>query len=457
VASDTHQIKAGLSYQILRHKYLFEMYDAGEMTYLTDDRSLPFFYTHGIGPSDVELQSELIGLFAQDDWLATNGLTLSLGLRYDVDIGGNNPDFEHPLLPDRRGTDWNNFQPRVGFTWDLTRNGVNVLRGGAGLFTGRYTATPPLAELQFNEVTGRYAEIRVGPTVDDPENTGVPFPPSIYLLGESFLLPQSTQVTLGYSRRIGNSSLYLDVEGIYVDGRNEHVIRDSNWAGNDNPGRIDPAYTIVGQWIDEGYSEYRALQLGLNGTIKGGHLISAWLSLSDKKNIQDDPQSPQEPSDSADLDAEWGRSRTDERYRFVASGVFRLPWDLALAPVFEYGSGAPWNRLYGYDFNGDLWFGDRPPGTPRYGEDGPPFRQLNLRLTKGFPLAGTKRLDLIVEAFNVFDTTNYDVFSVDNAMYFSGPTLSGDPTQPFDPNPGFGQYKATHAPREIQLGLRYSF
>ena len=87
--------------------------------------------------------------------------------------------------------------------------------------------------------------------------------------------------------------------------------------------------------------------------------------------------------------------------------------------------------------------------------DGPPFRQLNLRITKAVPLAPGE-LELIVEGFNVFNTTNYDVMSVVGAMYFSGPTLA-EPDQEYVPNPGFGTYTGTHPPREVQLGVRYSF
>ena len=68
----------------------------------------------------------------------------------------------------------------------------------------------------------------------------------------------------------------------------------------------------------------------------------------------------------------------------------------------------------------------------------------------------TDRLDLIIEAFNVFDTTNYDVSSVDRFEFLSGPTLA-NPDRPYVPNSNFGQYRATLDPREIQLGMRYRF
>jgi len=82
--------------------------------------------------------------------------------------------------------------------------------------------------------------------------------------------------------------------------------------------------------------------------------------------------------------------------------------------------------------------------------------QLDLRLTKAIPFSGSKRLELIIEAFNLFNTANYDVSSVDTARSY----------QVFDPdtfqletlpNPRFGTYTATLPPREIQLGLRYVF
>ena len=166
----------------------------------------------------------------------------------------------------------------------------------------------------------------------------------------------------------------------------------------------------------------------------------------------DDALTPERPSDSAHPEGEWGRSSTDERFRLVISGIFHLPWGLTLAPVYEYGSGRPWTRLAGWDLNNDSAFDDRRPGVDRNDQDGPPFRQLSLRLTKAVALGRRGHLDIILEAFNVFDTTNYDVNSVYNAEYYLDPVT----LQPVA-NPDLGTYSATLPPREIQLGLRYAF
>ncbi len=63
---------------------------------------------------------------------------------------------------------------------------------------------------------------------------------------------------------------------------------------------------------------------------------------------------------------------------------------------------------------------------------------------------------MIAEAFNIFNTVNYDVNSMNAGQYLSGPTIT-NPTAAYVANPAFGKYTATLPGREIQLGLRWSF
>jgi hypothetical protein len=294
--------------------------------------------------------------------------------------------------------------------------------------------------------------------VNNPTTTGIPSKPSITLLGQDYHNPESTQATLGYTMKLGSSRLFLDTEAVYVEGDDEIVIHDINWTGNATRTRPFTAYDQVNVYDNSGRSEYQALVISLNGNIRANDLLTASITFADKKNISDDfsPDFPTGyPNDPANMEAEWGRARGDERYRIVLSGMFHLPWGIIAAPIYEYGSGQPWTHRLGYDFNGDGKNSDRPAGVGRNEEDGPPFRQLSLRLTKAFALP-TGNVELIAEAFNITNLTNYDVQSIVAGQFLSGPTAA-NPALPAVANPRFGQYNATLAPREFQLGVRWVF
>jgi hypothetical protein len=465
----SHDLKAGFSFQHLEERFRLDTYDTGLFIYITDTRALPLAYAYGVGSSDVESDTNIFGMFVEDSWRPTSKLTLNLGVRYDVDTNGNNEGFTHPLIPEARERDTNNIQPRVSFSYDLLGNGTNVIRGGVGRFTGRYLLVPALTELQQNGVTGRVTYTRINGAllglpqfaldVNNPTTTGLPSKPSISLLAPDYHSPESTQASLGYTMKLGSSRLFLDTEAIYVEGEDEIVITDVNWTGNSTRTRPYTQYDVVNMYTNRGRSEYKALVFALNGNIRQRDLVTASITLADKKNISDDfsPDFPTGyPNDPADLEGEWGFARGHERYRIVLSGVFHAPWGLQVAPIYEYGSGQPWTHRLGYDWNGDGKNSDRPAGVGRNEEDGPPFRQLSLRLTKAFTTSGFGQVELIAEAFNVTNVTNYDVQSTVAGEFLSGPTAA-NPALPAVRNPRFGQYNAAMPAREFQLGVRWLF
>jgi hypothetical protein len=461
----SHDLKAGFSFQHVEERFVLDTYATGLFLWANDTRTFPIAYAYGVGSSDVTTDTDIYGLFVEDSWRPNTRLVLTGGLRYDLDTNGNNEGFTHPLIPEAREQDTNNIQPRVSFSYDLRGDGTNVLRGGAGLFTGRYLLVPALTELQANGVTGRRLFTRLNGLLfglpalaldpNNPTTTGIVSKPQITLLAPDYHSPESTQVTFGYTMKLGGSRLFLDTEAVWVEGDDEIVIHDVNWSGNATRTRPHTAYDQVNMYDNSGRSEYKALVFALNGNIRANDLITASVTLSDKKNISDDfsPDFPTGyPNDPANMEGEWGYARGHERYRLVLSGLFHLPWDLTFAPIYEYGSGQPWTHRLGYDANGDGKNSDRPAGVGRNEMDGPPFRQLSLRLTKGFTF-GFGQVQAIAEVFNATNVVNYDVQSVVGGQYLTAPTA----TAPATPNPRFGQFNSTLAPREWQLGVRWVF
>ncbi len=461
-------LKAGGAWQWVSDKWNFPVYPRDLMIYVTDGRVLPLLYVDTFGSGESEIKTNLISGFVQADFKPSSRVSLNIGVRYDLDTAGNNPDYTDPLHPEERGKDTNNFQPRGGFSWDVAGNGGHVVRAGAGIFTGRFLLVPAHIELQQNSYTGLTIQQRINGTVlgipalaldpNNPTTTGIPLARDASGIDTSFVNPYSMQLSGGYTARLGKTGLFADFEGVYVKGHDEIIIRDVNWKGNATGGRPNTTRNQINWYTNEGRSEYKAFTTSVNGLIKGGHVVTASFTVADKKNINDDfsPALTDYPNDPADIEAEYGRSRSDERYRFVASGIIRMPWRFTVSPIFEYGSGQPWNRRRGYDWNGDGKNSDRLPGVEKFSEDGPEISQVNLRVTYRIPFGARAGADLILEGFNLFNHLNYDVNSLVNGEFLSGPTLA-NPALVAVPNTRYGQYTATLPPREIQLGVRVSF
>lgn len=105
-------------------------------------RAVP--YREGADPT-ARFDVTLLGLYGQTEWSARDNLTFTAGLRYDHplvhDQPENNPLIENSAIarrtdqiPSGNGV----LSPRLGFNWDVFDDRTTQIRGGAGIFTGRY-------------------------------------------------------------------------------------------------------------------------------------------------------------------------------------------------------------------------------------------------------------------------------------------------------------------------------
>jgi hypothetical protein len=147
------------------------------------------------------------------------------------------------------------------------------------------------------------------------------------------------------------------------------------------------------------------------------------------------------PSSSLFLRAlDYGPTPNDVRHHLSASINARLPWDVDLATIVTVASAFPYNQLAGRDTTGDrVPDNDRPSGVAYNSLRGDRYFSTSLRVAKTVRLGGTYRLQLLAEAFNVFNTTNYNNFV-------------GTVTSPF-----FQQPVQALAPFQAQFGARFQF
>ncbi len=104
-------------------------------------RNLPFengFYDGPNGPAhqaadQVAFWHKLLGFYLQDQWKALPNLTLSYGLRYDIDFLPSASDLR--IIGKMNPTSFGNVQPRVGLAYSF-REGKGVVRSSFGLYNG---------------------------------------------------------------------------------------------------------------------------------------------------------------------------------------------------------------------------------------------------------------------------------------------------------------------------------
>ena len=126
---------------------------------------LPSLYIQGFGNPDSTISNKPISFFGQDSWKLTHRLTINYGVRYDMEltqtvtpVGFKDPltgitlsasDIQaaQDVMGVQQGVprDKNNWQPRLGFAYDVFGTGKTVLRGNIGLYYDH-----PLLAIAFN-------------------------------------------------------------------------------------------------------------------------------------------------------------------------------------------------------------------------------------------------------------------------------------------------------------------
>lgn len=321
-------------------------------------------YTASLGTFQVaHLRNHYYGLFINDSWKITRKLTMTIGLRYDLQTplwerDDNQANFDYEagsptfgtLIPAKSGDirnrsfvnlDKNNFAPRLGLAYQLTP--ATVVRTAFGIFYGfpgyvgnndSGTANPPyLVNVTVpSPTTASVSSVVLAtgypPGLVSPSNLNNP---SVYSISSAFPMPVVSQWNFSVQRQFTNSmsatAAYVGSGSSYLSGLN-----DIN-APVPGPGAVNPRrpFTTFGQVEYQspyGHSTYHALQMSFEKRFSRGIATTASYTYShsiDNVLNHEDNVGGSFPQNPRDLAAERASSGYDIRHRFVTSVVYELP------------------------------------------------------------------------------------------------------------------------------------
>jgi outer membrane receptor protein involved in Fe transport len=438
--------------------------------------------------------------FVQDEWRPRSDLTLNLGLRYDL-MKTDPPPVHNPdpqlaaadIDTSRLDADTNNWGPRLGIAWSPL-GARYVVRGGWGLFYGR-TPSIMLGTAHSNNGINIVALTFTGDTVPTYPNSfgqipsgGVAARPSIFYIDKDFANSQLMQGNVAFEwelrRDTSLSVTYLFVDGTDLPRSIDHnlgtpTIRTFTVAGSGEtfPYHFDGAdrqfsnFTRVIGFESTAESRYNGLTFELNRRLANHLQYRAAYTLGKVEdtvpdatavvpgNAGDDAKYASNPTN---FDADRTVGNNDQRHRLVLSGVydtnglgsgdglmkaFVRNWSFSV--IFTAQSGQPYTgRVGAVDLNGDgNTRNDIAPGTVRNQFRLDTLVTFDPRIARDIQI-GTTKLQLIWEAFNLFNRDNIN--GVD-ATYYSvaGTTLTRSTT--------FGRPLASSGERIMQLAVKLTF
>jgi len=315
-----------------------------------------------------------LGLYFQDDWNVLQNFKLSLGIRFDkplyfdsadkaqdvIDFPGNFYDPSIPYTDPSTGEEVffdstempNNkvlFSPRVGFNWDVNSDKTLQVRGGTGLFTGRF----PFVWLG-NQIA----------------NPNVWF---YQVVDPDFNWPQVWRTSLGADLRLENDWILTGDLSFTKDMNGAHV---QNWGLDKPTGMLQGVDNrVIYTDADKGNSAYVFTNTdkgnAFNGTFKAQKTFEKQLYVSVAYNylnstdvnsieaeITGDAFAFNPVVGDANVDV-ISHSKYGDKHRFIAiaSKSWRygdnLKWGTSIAGFIEYAQGGRFNYTYAGDLNND--------------------------------------------------------------------------------------------------------
>lgn len=492
-----HSYKAGFSAQFVddsRTQTQFQQYTFPSIdAYLAarsgaNPRSYSTF-TQFFGEPSYEYNTRMYAFFVQDDWRLTPQFKLLYGVRYDLYT---TPDgvANAPLEPSRRfEADANNWQPRVGLVWTLGDDRRTVLRANTGLMYDQ-PINAIYEQALVNDGTSRRGSVTLQPTsAGSPAFPGVlasgnvSAPSTAWTVDPDFRIARMWQNNVQVERGFGDN--YSAAIGFsYSRGDSLPVVSSVNlinpiaqlpdgrpvYSTAVNGGtRQDPRFNAILATQAIGESSYRGMTLQFARRFHRGVQFDFAYTLGKSEDTAPIPgqlsvQGDAGRSDPSNLDRDKGPNILDQRHTFVGSIVAEPQIDVEnevlrtllnhnqFGIALQLASGIPVNLRSNRELNTDGLSSDRPNGVGRNSLSLPARKNVDFRYTRGIPLGGTTRLEILAEVKNIFNTVQ-----VSSASGTVTTDAQGNPVAALPASGEDLRVTGGYEQRQFQLGFKVLF
>ena len=418
---------------------------------LADPSSHPDTFNAAIGTATHEEAKLNFAVYAQDTWQVRDGLTLNLGLRYDVDntitVGNELVDARNARYVTNLGIaplgkvkkDVNNVAPRLGIVWAPTDDRKLLIRASAGIFYDQN-------HLNYNDVyvnqtllADRRVNFNCNSTTDNPlynaaeglaasrvrcrafmaerfplfpnvASLGV-IPELVVRLAPDFRVPYTQQGTVGVSHQLPGG-VWVQADYVHSRGKDVFLQRNINldfvngqWVNK------DPRFSGINLAENLGYIGYKALQ---TRTEYRGTKLRTGLSYTLAKATSNSTSTGVGgglATNPLDLSVDDGPTSEDRRHNMVWDLSYQFPFDFQAAGIYRYASALPYSVTSRFVINA------RPePRNSRRGDD---EKNLDLRVGKQFKLPRTASASFFWEMFNVLNADNFQAYqgSLESSLF----------------------------------------
>ncbi len=420
-----HDFRFGVQFQ--HSSGLREQHYNGGVFYAYDYAGMPYYRKSFEYSFPVD--GDQISSFAQDDWRITDRFSASVGVRWDHNRGST--DLGKVYANDQ-------VAPRLGFVWKLNQKNETVLKAHYGHYF------EALLQRSYSGVTDGRLPI-IGEIYDQGEWVEVFRQTFKTHIPGDLKQPYVQQFNVGVDHVLPGE---VPIGVHYIYRRWYNILLNQNLSEFDpvsfiNPITGEPITVYLVKDPDAGhvvtnppglYRRYHGVEIFASKQFSSGFSFTGSLVYSDlegnAQSVNDgtrfglDPNSYLYP----------GNLIVDRPLSCKIAGTYPLPWGFNAGWYFRHESGNTWTpliRVPGVPFG--LISGE-PQGSRRL----PSKNLMDLRFEKEFPIS-QGQLRFTIDVFNLFNTAY--VTRVNRVFE----------------DPGFGAASLYNEPRQIRLGVRYTF